>query len=426
MRLKRHFGRLPNTVSSGSIAEMKPITFAILAISFAFSSALSAKTIPVNAGDDAQTRLQEALIVAEPGDVVQIGEGLFQLTDGLSLDVSGVTVRGAGDDKTILDFSGQKGAGEGILVTSDDVVLRDFAVQNTKGDGIKSKGADRIVYHQLTVEWTRGPNEGNGAYGIYPVDSKDVLVDGVLVRGASDAGIYVGQSRGIVVRKSIVMQNVAGIEIENSFDADVFDNIAASNTGGILVFDLPNLPQMGGHNVRIFDNIIVENNTPNFAPKGNIVANVPSGTGVMVMANRNVEVFGNSLSSNNTSNVMVVGYRFPHNDPKYDPLPKSVSIWGNKHDAGPYEKSGTAPGFAGGELLATAFGGALPPVMWDGAGGEAYAPAIGDKVAAFSLGLTDIKQPQSEAKPVPFVGKALPDVRLPAIRLPAAMEAAVK
>jgi hypothetical protein len=90
----------------------------------------------VEAGANAQERLQAALIEAKPGSVVRIGAGRFELTDGLSLDVDRVTVRGAGPDKTVLSFKGQLGAGEGLLVTSDDVVLRGFAVEDSKGDGI--------------------------------------------------------------------------------------------------------------------------------------------------------------------------------------------------------------------------------------------------------------------------------------------------
>ena len=130
---------------------MRMRTIAIAAAIAALSSPLAAKTINV-APADGQARLQEALIIAEPGDVIELGAGRFALTDGLSLDVPKVTVKGAGVDKTTLDFSGQLGSGEGLLVTSDDVVLRDFAVENSKGDGIKSKGADRIVYHKLRVE----------------------------------------------------------------------------------------------------------------------------------------------------------------------------------------------------------------------------------------------------------------------------------
>lgn len=399
---------------------MRKIAFAGAALCALVQPAF-AKTISVAPGDGAQERLQEALIAAEPGDIVELGAGRFALTDGLSLDVNGVTVKGQGVKESVLDFSGQQGAGEGLLVTSDDVVLKDFAVENSKGDGIKSKGADRIVYHKLRVEWTGGPKATSGAYGIYPVESKDVLIDSVIVRGASDAGIYVGQSRNIVVRDSIATENVAGIEIENSFDADVHDNIATHNTGGVLVFDLPNLPQMGGHNVRIFDNIIVDNMTPNFAPKGNIVANVPTGTGVMVMANRNVEIFDNVLGDNGTTNIMVVGYRFPQQDPKYDPLPRNVVIWDNQHG-----RAGWDPQFRGGKEIAAAMGGSFPAIFWDGAGGAERAPIVMDETAALSLGLADISADPATAQPSPLAAATSRPAALPKIMLPEAMEVAVR
>lgn len=393
-------------------------TLCILA-AFAASPA-AAKTISVSAGTpDANEKLQEALILAEPGDTVELGAGTWKLTDGLSLDVANVTVRGAGTGEggSILDFSGQQGAGEGLLVTSDDVLLTNFAVINTKGDGIKSKGADRIVYYRLRVEWTAGPKATNGAYGVYPVESTDVLIDSVFVRGASDAGIYVGQSKNIVVRDSIAQENVAGIEIENSFDADVHDNIATRNTGGILVFDLPSLPQQGGHNVRVFENVVNDNSTPNFAPKGNIVASVPTGTGVLVMANRNVEVFGNVFDQNGTANVMIVGYRYDHKDPNYQPLPKAIVVRGNQHG-----KAGYAPAFEGADQIAAALGGSLPPVLWDGAGDA----IVLDEVGVLSLGLPDVKTPRSEARPQPANLKGTPPAALPEIKLPESMEAKVK
>ena len=266
-----------------------------------------------------------------------------------------------------------------------------------------------------------GPKPTNGAYGIYPVESKNVLVDSVVVRGASDAGIYVGQSDNIIVRESLVMENVAGIEIENSYNADVHDNIATHNTGGVLVFDLPDLPQMGGRNIRVFSNIIVDNMTQNFAPKGNIVANVPTGTGVMVMANRNVEVFDNVLGEHGTSNIMVVGYRFPHKDAKYDPLPQNVVIWDNQHG-----RAGWAPQFRGGQEIAAAVGGSFPQIFWDGAGGATKAPIIMDNVPALSLGLTDIAADPSTAQPSPIAPATSRPTALPAIKLPASMEAAIR
>lgn len=357
---------------------------------------LHAKTIDVAAGEGAQQRLQEALILAEPGDVVQIGAGRFMLTDGLSLDANGVTVRGAGMDATILDFTGQQGAGEGLLVTSDDVTLRDFAVENAKGDAIKSKGADRIVYYRVRAEWTGGPKETNGAYGIYPVESTGVLIDGVIAKGASDAGIYVGQSKAITVRYSRAEGNVAGIEIENSRDALVTTNFVTRNTGGILVFDLPSLPVMGGGNVVIERNLIVGNDTPNFAPKGNIVASVRRGTGAMVMANDNVTVRSNVFDDNPTSHVMVISYPLAYTDKTYNPTPRQVTVGSNHFGRGGYD-----PQVPGKEMLLAAFGGTLPPVMWDGLGDPASTLALEPGANAWTLGLSARATDPASGKPGP-------------------------
>jgi parallel beta-helix repeat protein len=352
------------------------------AFALALAAPLHAKTIEVAAGENAQTRLQEALILAAPGDTVQLGVGRFVLTDGLSLDVKGVTLRGAGMEASVLDFSGQKGAGEGLLVTSDEVTLRDFAVENTKGDGIKSKGADNIVYYRVRVTWTGGPKETNGAYGIYPVESNGVLVDGCKVSGASDAGIYVGQSKDITVRYSIVEHNVAGIEIENSRNAIVTGNLATRNTGGILVFDLPNLPVMGGGNTLIENNLVIANDTSNFAPKGNIVAGVPSGIGVMIMANDGVLVDDNTLVENGTAQVMVIAYPNKFTDARYNPLPRNVVVGENRVIGG-----GDKPQIAGGAQLVAALGGPLPPVLWDGIGAARDTIAVSGKHAVLSLNL---------------------------------------
>lgn len=306
------------------------------------------------------SQLQARLIEAEVGAVIQIPAGSFELVDGLSLDVAGVTVKGAGEDQTILDFSGQTGAGEGLLITSDDVTLEGFTIRDTKGDGIKSKGANRITYRDLTVEWTGGPDEDNGAYGVYPVESTDVLVERVTVRGASDAGIYVGQSDNIIVRDSLAEFNVAGIEIENSTRADVYNNTVTKNAGGVLVFDLPDLPKVGGHSTRIFDNQIFDNNTRNFAPPGNIVASVPSGTGIIVQANDRVEVFNNVLADNRTAHILLVAYEPVFEDERYNPLPRNVFISNNSYENGGYEPQGDL------QSLAMLMGGKLPDIVSDG------------------------------------------------------------
>ncbi len=237
------------------------------------------------------------------------------------------------------------------------------------------------------------------------------------MRGASDAGIYVGQSRNIIVRDNVAELNVAGIEIENSFNADVFGNTATGNAGGILVFDLPGLPQQGGHSVRVFKNEINGNNTPNFAPAGNIVASVPTCTGVLIMANRDVHVFDNEIGNNGTTNVLVTAYRNEFQDAAYNPLPRNIMIRDNR-----FGNTGFAPA---GDLAALGqMGVAFPDVLWDGATlyssrgtprNESVRIVVRDNRSSrggqgsfLSLGVPVAGAPLSEAAPDPTFPPLLP------------------
>lgn len=322
------------------------------------------KLVQLAPGPEAQQQIQEAFIVAEPGTIFEFAEGRYTLTMGLSLDVDGCTVRGAGMDKTVLDFSLQDAGSEGLLVTADNVLLHDFAIENAKGNAFKSNAANDLTIRRVRAEWTGGPKETNGAYGLYPVSGKGLLVEECIVRGASDAGIYVGQTETIIVRKNRVEYNVAGIEIENCYFADVYDNVTTLNTGGILVFDLPGLPKQRGHDIRIFNNQIVDNNTKNFAPAGNIVAKVPAGTGIMVMSNSNVHVFENTINKHGTFSVLICSYLLSGNeivDPNYYPFPEGIVVRNNTIGAG-----GNAPDGDLGTLAVGMAGLPIPDIIWDG------------------------------------------------------------
>ena len=329
-----------------------------------FSFGSTAETIEISPSADAYIEIQEALILASPGDIIKLSNGVYELEDSLSIDVDGISFIGSDINKTILSFEKQQTGAQGLLITSDNVTLSDFAVVNAKGDAIKAKGVDNIKFVKVKTEWTGGPKETNGAYGLYPVESTNILIDNCVAIGASDAGIYVGQSQNIIVKNSRAEFNVAGIEIENSYFADVFNNIATNNTGGILVFDLPGLPQQGGHHVRVFNNKIINNNTDNFAPEGNIVGEVPRGTGVIVQANSLVDIFENTIEGNETINIAIVTYPYETEDESYNPHPRNVQIYNNA-----FGKSGYRPDIETGELAKMLFelsGGDMPDIFWDG------------------------------------------------------------
>lgn len=329
-----------------------------------FSAACFAGTVYISPSEDPYTEIQEALILASPGDIIHLSAGLYELEDSLSIDVNNLILEGEGINDTVLSFKNQLSGAQGLSVTSDNVILRDFAVENAKGDAIKVKGVDGISFIRVRTEWTGGPSSENGAYGLYPVESKNVLIDSCVAIGASDAGIYVGQSENIIVKNSVAEFNVAGIEIENSYYADVFNNYASNNTGGILVFDLPDIPQQGGHHIRVFNNKSVNNNTDNFAPEGNIVGEVPRGSGIIIQANSHVEIFDNDIGDNDTINIAVVTYGYDTEDENYYPHPRSIQIHGNR-----FGKSGYNPDLETGELAKILFeisGGDMPDIFWDG------------------------------------------------------------
>jgi parallel beta-helix repeat protein len=277
---------------------------------------------------------------------------------------------------------------EGLLVNASDFTIEDIAIEDTAGDGLKINEGRNIVIRRVRAEWTNGPDEQNGAYGIYPVQTENLLLEECVAIGASDAGIYVGQSRNVVVRNNRAERNVAGIEIENTFDADVYGNTASENTGGILVFNMPDLPQPG-HSTRVYQNTIRANNTDNFGAEGTPVASVPAGSGVVIYANDKIEIFDNDIADNDTANVIISSYYGSDLQgtrelaANYDPYPETIFIYGNRFSGG-----GASP--AGLDLKAlkvAMFGltGSFPDILWDGYVNTAKIDAEGKLKAEYAI-----------------------------------------
>jgi len=318
---------------------------------------------------DLQKKLQTQMIMAEAGDVIEIPAGNFSFDGTLSMDEKeNITIKGAGMDKTIISFKGQTKGAEGLRITnSKNITVQGLTIEDAKGDAIKTMEVIGISFLDVRTSWTGKPKKTNGAYGLYPVSCENVLIDGCEAIGASDAGIYVGQSHNIIVRNSRAYQNVAGIEIENSTQAEVYKCEATGNTGGILVFDLPDLPKKKGGDVRVYDNFVHHNNYKNFAPEGNSVAQIPPGTGIMVLATSDVEVFANKIEDNRTAPVCIISYYFterPIKDKEYDPIPKAIYIHENMYVANKKWR----PTFRSkiGLLLWAKFKKKVPHILYDG------------------------------------------------------------
>lgn len=351
-------------------------------------------TVTLAPGEDDAETLQSALIDAASGDTICLAPGSYSVTRELSLSAArDITFKGIGStvESAILDFAGQSVGNKGLLVTSDGFTIENMWMKNTLGNGVEVR-ADDSVFRKLKVSWDAGSVTENGFYAVYPTNCERTLIEETEVTGASDAGIYVGQCRHAIVRNNKVHANVAGLEIENTTGADVYDNEVFDNTAGILVLVLPNKEKKDGSAALIRNNLVYDNNRANFAQAGTVVAAVPRGTGTMIVGGAlDTEIRDNTIRGNGGSGVMVVSYEIlallqgsgGSNDPATDQWPKRSYIHGNT-----FENNGGMPQDAY-TLIAEAYlpiageGASLPDVLWDGI----LDPMIADNVGMqFCLG----------------------------------------
>lgn len=344
------------------------------------------RTFLIQPGPDATSDMIGAMIQAAPGDVIEFGCGYFELSSALQLtNTEDVRIRGCGKDKTVLSFK-TSNTPEGILaVNVHGLWIEDLTVLDTGGNGIELRTVDNAAIRRVRTIWSSGggresptpitaanafANEAkllnvlctdpptlnpdapenklpgldttspdytvsakSGRYGIYPVSSENILVENAESVGASDAGIYVGQTNNAIIRDSRAAYNVFGFEIENVQGGEYANNVAECNTGGFLIYDLDGLRQYGDRS-RMYGNRAINNNTYNFT-SGGFVGNVPPGSGMITLSYDRIEIFDNHFENNNTAGIIHTSYElFPEgagrpSERRIDWYSEGVNIYGN-------------------------------------------------------------------------------------------------
>ena len=106
-------------------------------------------------GADAASRLNTRLEIADPGDIICLAEGLYEMDATINVSAVGeLTIKGIGDspDRTILKFGGL-GSGIGIFVQKDDVTVENLWVKNSGANGIEQDGTSGSVFRKVHVTW---------------------------------------------------------------------------------------------------------------------------------------------------------------------------------------------------------------------------------------------------------------------------------
>ena len=287
----------------------------------------AAQHVRVRSGESISAALEQV----GPGAVIEVEPGLYH--EALVVDTPNITLRGIvrGAERPVLD--GRGALNDGVIASGSPFTMTGFAVRHYKGNGVSTQGVDGVFLTDLVIDDT-------GLYGVYPVQSKNITITHCTATRIRDAALYVGESQGALVAMNYVHHNVAGIEIENTNDAEVRDNLTHDNTAGILVFVLPGKVLKEGKRSRVHRNWVVRNNTPNFGDPESIVGSLPHGIGILLMGADDTVVENNQVRENASLGIAVTRLAEEHakKDPPLEPMTDGARIVANHLDA-----NGTAP-----------------------------------------------------------------------------------
>jgi parallel beta-helix repeat protein len=276
--------------------------------------------------------IQTAVNAAAAGDKLLIGSGTYQEQVSIATDNLQLVGCGGGTNNRPLVSrpSGAGPFGNGISAGGiNGLVFQSLDIFGWDDNGIFIANADGITFRDVHAD-----GNINSTYGIFPVTSNNVTVEDSSSVHVRDAGIYIGQSTNILSRYNRAEGNVAGMEIENSDTATVHNNYCADNSGGLLVFKLPNLPIQVSQNHNVFDNVSLHNNTPNFGIPGSTVSLVPTGTGLLIISNRGGQFHHNIVEDNNSFGIALVDQQAVNalvggNPPPFDPTSHTCAAGAN-------------------------------------------------------------------------------------------------
>jgi parallel beta-helix repeat protein len=298
---------------------MRGLKWGLFSAFICWAQGASAETLVVESGQ----KIQDAVLKAKAGDTIQVMPGIYK--EAVYVDKPDITLQGVLDQGEWPRLEGENKLNDGVVSSAAGFRIENMYIANFKGNGIMTQGADNVVIRSNVVDNT-------GIYGIYPTLGRNVVVEHNVAFGIADAAIYVGSCDHVDVNHNEVYKNVAGIEIENSENALVQDNLVYDNTGGILAFALPGLPRKKTENIVIRRNFVRDNNHRNFGAPGSVVANIPPGSGIIVLAADKVTIEGNVIRDNTLAGVVVADLSVMpgmSKDPEVDPNPDDIKVLAN-------------------------------------------------------------------------------------------------
>jgi parallel beta-helix repeat protein len=314
------------------------------------SSADKEHRIIVHAGSS----IQAALNTADAGSIVQVDPGVYK--EAIVVNKPGIQIIGGGIG-VVIQNPGEEENGITVTDAGDGFVLKNVAIQNFEENGIILTGVDHFTISHVTAI-------NNGEYGIFPVHCSHGTIEFCVVKGHSDTGLYVGQSSDVIMQFNTALENVNGLEVENSSNVSVIRNQSFNNVCGILIDLLPGKDVKTSANILVRNNNVFNNNHVNFGEPGSLESVVPKGLGILLLGADNVTmesniVMGNDFAGITVFSTLVLGSLAgipPEQFADIDPNPDNARIIRNL-----VKKNGSAPPTLPIPLPGVDF-------LWDGSG----------------------------------------------------------
>ena len=281
-----------------------------------------------------EKKLQLELILAEDGDTISIEPGFFSMLGTLSLEnKNNLTIKGSGKSNTIIAFDRQINGTEGIKVRNcQNIIFQDFSIQGYKQDAIVCEKVNgiKLINLKITLDQEKIENKNQNSLAIK--NCNNFIIQDCLFNSAINCGLFISESTNGVVRFNEFMENSIGIKVVNSTSIDLHSNNIFENGGGIALMNLPDLSLHKTKKIRLFDNIIKNNNYKNWSKMDNSSYFIPSGSGIFLLAVENVEIFNNSIIDHKTFGISILSYLITGlstKDLEYSPYSSSVFIHDN-------------------------------------------------------------------------------------------------
>ena len=285
--------------------------------------------------------IQAAIDRARPGTRIYILAGTYRevgnRTNGLNVSKSGIRLIGQRTAKrgVVLENAGNQRNGI-VVVPPDredcmachvdlkppfplydhvdpdmihtDPVIYGFEARNITIKGFENNGlfTERVKgFRIINVHSVDNPN-----YGIFPTLSSDGVITHSTASGSDDSGIWIETSENVRATHNVVYDNVNGFEISNSDDIVLAHNEAYGNTVGIASLLLPDIFDVrpGAKRFEFRNNYLHDNNKPNTARPGSILATVPAGIGILHLGVDDSLITGNRIENNDFFGIVIADY----------------------------------------------------------------------------------------------------------------------